>query len=393
MSILERNRKSLFKLYLIGFLVSLSLGFLAVLLPVYLRWLGASYFELGLFGAISGIPNITLPIIIGTLSDRFGRKIPFLFGLLMATLMAGLLVFASSVFEIILIGVIWGIVFAVLMPVANALISDLSVLDERTKTLGYYFFSWSMGMFLGPFLGGFIVERYSFTVLFLSSMSSAAASFLFTLFYLNNKHEKRRTITNNEVAIQSQHGKWSGLIIIYIIFFIFSTVFSVATILLPAYMDSLEFNPANIGILFAFFGIARAFTSLQAGRISKYGDRKPIILGLLCTSIATLLISFFTGFYQFIIVMLVLGFGLGILGPVSISLVSKSIDENRVGSALGANESIFGFGWMIGPFIGGVMAQSTLGPTSPYLMVGLLSVLMLIPTTLSVKPKLGKGHL
>ena len=79
--------------------------------------------------------------------------------------------------------------------------------------------------------------------------------------------------------------------------------------------------------------------------------------------------------------MITLGFSLGILTPLSQMMVLRTVGENRAGSAMGATESIFGAGWTISPFIAGAMAQSILGPESPYLMLGVLSVTVLVAAT------------
>ena len=155
----------------------------------------------------------------------------------------------------------------------------------------------------------------------------------------------------------------------------------------PAHLNNLGLSPSNIGVLFAVFGLTRAFTFIQAGRMTRLGEKNSIIVGILCISIATWAIYTSISFNYFIVIMLILGFGIGILVPLSKAIVSKSVDRGRLGSAIGATESIFGVGWTMSPFIGGLMAQSIFGPSSPYLMLSLLSLMTLTPIILLMRSK------
>jgi len=355
----------------------------SILLPVYLQQLGGSYLDVGLLGTASGIPYIILPLIVGILCDRFGRKIFFHLGLLMAVVNAFLLMLTQAVYEVILIRAISSIAYAFFLPSSTAVVSDFSGVIERVRALGYLNFSWATGMLIGPFFGGLIVERYDFTILFLISIFIGLASFIPVLF---KPIDMDRQLLEQSKALKiTRDKKWSALYPVFLIIFIVSMVLSMAFNVFPAYLNNLDFSPSYIGALFAIFGLTRALTFMQVSRITRIGDNISVIIGMLCVSLATFAIFVSNSLYPYVIIMIVLGFGLGILIPLSKAIASKVVKRKNLGSAIGATESIFGVGWTLSPFLGGLMVYSALGQASPYLMCSILSLITLVPVILLMR--------
>ncbi len=355
----------------------------SILLPLYLQQLGGSYLDVGLLGTASGIPYIILPLIVGILCDRFGRKIFFHLGLLMAVINAFLLMLTQAVYEVILIRAISSIAYAFFLPSSTAIISDFSGVIERVRALGYLNFSWATGMLIGPVFGGLIVENYDFTILFLISIFIGTASFIPVIYKPIDIDSKLPE--PSKALTRTRDEKWSALYPVFLIIFIVSIVLSMVFNLFPAYLNDLNFSPSYIGALFAIFGLARALTFMQVGRITRIGDNISVIIAILCVSLATFAIFISTSFYPYVIIMIVLGFGPGILIPLSKAIASKVVKSKNLGSAIGATESIFGVGWTLSPFFGGLMVHSALGQASPYLMLSILSLITLAPIILLMR--------
>lgn len=355
----------------------------SILLPVYLQQLGGSYLDVGLLGTASGIPYIILPLIVGILCDRFGRKIFFHLGLLMAVVNAFLLMLTQAVYEVILIRAISSIAYAFFLTSSTAIVLDFSSVVERVRALGYLNFAWALGMLIGPLFGGLIVEKYDFTILFLISIFIGAASFIPVLFKPIDMD--RQLPEPSKALIKTHDEKWSALYPVFLIIFIISIVLSMAFNVFPAYLNNLNFSPSYIGALFAIFGLTRALTFMQISRITRIGDNISVIIGMLCVSLATFAIFVSISFYPYAIIMIVLGFGLGILIPLSKAIASKVVKRKNLGSAIGATESVFGVGWTLSPFLGGLMAYSALGQASPYLMLSILSLITLAPVILLMR--------
>ncbi|NIR87649.1 MFS transporter, partial [Candidatus Bathyarchaeota archaeon] len=108
------------------------------------------------------------------------------------------------------------------------------------------------------------------------------------------------------------------------------------------------------------------------------GEKQSTILGLMTQALSLIAITYLYGFIPFLIFMALLGFSVGILGPLSLSIASRMAPSTKVAITMGAVEGVFGIGWTIGPIIGGVAAES-LNPTYPYLIFGGITILSIIP--------------
>jgi len=71
--------------------------------------------------------------------------------------------------------------------------------------------------------------------------------------------------------------------------------------------------------------------------------------------------------------LMVMGLSLGALFPVSIALISDYVLSSQRGEAMGMFETAAAFGMMIGPAVGGVLAER-FDPSYPYLFCMIASI-------------------
>lgn len=159
-------KNSLFFLYASMFMITLSTGSYSPLIPLYAQKLGASFYDLGIIGTVFSLPYVFLPLIIGSISDKFERRYFFLLGVSSTTIVAWLFTFASNVQHIIIIRLFNGIAYAFLWPIMEAMISDTTSKEKRTMAMGRFFSSSALGFLLGPLIGGVILQEFGFYYLF-----------------------------------------------------------------------------------------------------------------------------------------------------------------------------------------------------------------------------------
>ncbi|SFB34472.1 Major Facilitator Superfamily protein [Lentibacillus halodurans] len=99
--------------------------------------------------------------IFGKLSDMYGRKRFFIFGLALFLLGSMLCGIAGSVLQLIFYRAIQGIVGGALMPIAFTIVVDIFPPEKRGKMMGLVGTVFEISSILGPLLGAYITEYVS----------------------------------------------------------------------------------------------------------------------------------------------------------------------------------------------------------------------------------------
>ena len=149
------------------FLVGLVFGALIAFLPLYVRELNLS-FNVGLFYTVVAIASFSVRILMGRISDRYGRGILITISLIFYTIYTILMSRADSAATLLLAGAAEGMGAGILIPTVLALISDRSYSNERGKVYALCLGGFDVGIALaGPVLGflqGYLSYRGVFNV-------------------------------------------------------------------------------------------------------------------------------------------------------------------------------------------------------------------------------------
>src|SRR5450755_898629 len=151
------------------------------LLPFYAEKLGASAFQVGLLISAYALCQLFSGPLLGRLSDRTGRK-PLLLVSQAGTFVGFIITaFAPSLPILLLARAIDGAT-AGNLSLAQAYISDITRLEERSKSFGVIGIAFGMGFLIGPAISGFLAAydyRYPiFAAAALSATSILATSLL-----------------------------------------------------------------------------------------------------------------------------------------------------------------------------------------------------------------------
>ena len=146
----------------------LGAGLVVPLLPAYAHGLGATGLEIGaVFAAFSLSRTLLLPLF-GRWSDRKGKK-PFIIAGLLAYSVASIAyVFSKTVSGLILIRIFQGVASAMVLPVAQAYVGEITPPKKEGLVMGVLNVSLYGGLSLGPLLGGAIADWLGIQASFLS---------------------------------------------------------------------------------------------------------------------------------------------------------------------------------------------------------------------------------
>lgn len=123
--------------------------------------------------------TVTVPLY-GKLSDLYGRRTFFLFGMIVFLLGSALSGMAQSMTQLILFRAIQGIGGGALFPIAIAIIGDLFPPAERGKWQGLFAAVFGFSAIVGPSLGGWITDYWGWRWVFYVNMPIGALALLTT---------------------------------------------------------------------------------------------------------------------------------------------------------------------------------------------------------------------
>jgi EmrB/QacA subfamily drug resistance transporter len=171
-----RNRSViLLALCLAAFIINLDTTIVNVALPTLSRELHATTSELQWVVDAYNLVFAALLLVSGNLSDRFGRK---------GMLVAGLAVFAlasaaggltTTTSELIAARAVMGLGAAMIFPATLSLISNtFTEPGERAKAIGLWGATTGAAIALGPIVGGWLLEHFSWKSIFFTMTPVAA---------------------------------------------------------------------------------------------------------------------------------------------------------------------------------------------------------------------------
>jgi EmrB/QacA subfamily drug resistance transporter len=119
--------------------------------------------------------------IFGKLSDMYGRKRFFLFGLIVFLLGSALCGMANSIVQLSIFRAIQGIGGGALMPIAFTIVFDIFPSDQRGKMTGLLGAVFGASSVLGPLLGAYITDYLSWHWIFYVNVPIGILSLYFIL--------------------------------------------------------------------------------------------------------------------------------------------------------------------------------------------------------------------
>ena len=335
-----------------------GVGIVVPLLPVYAHDLGASGFFIGMiFGAFSLARTFFLPYF-GRLSDLKGRKPLIIPGLLAYALISLGFVFVKDVNVLIILRFFQGIASAMLMPIIQAYVGDITPPGNEGFSMGLFNMSMFCGLSIGPLLGGVIHDRFSLEASFISMGLLALIGFFLCLFLLPPTRSEKY-ISSGKSPI-----KWKQLFfnrdIVSIFVFRFSHILCIGIIwaFLPLYAK-LKFSTSSssIGLLIMLGVLVSGALHVPMGLLAdKMSKRWMVIAGGLMVAFAVFSFEWVQGFWGLVWASIFFGIGGGIAMPALMAIaVVKGSETDSMGSVMAILTLAHSLGMLCGSLIGGLM--------------------------------------
>ena len=138
--------------------------------------------EIGQLFTIFAITGVFGSVIGGAMTDKFGRKVVIIFGLVTSALSALILGFTEDMKIVYFAGGIIGLFGNVGGPAQQAMIADLLPEEKRTDGFGILRIAINLAVTIGPAIGG-VLATYSYTWLFLLDAVASSVTATYCVFH------------------------------------------------------------------------------------------------------------------------------------------------------------------------------------------------------------------
>lgn len=369
--------KPLIIIYITVFIDLVGFGIVIPALPYYVEGeaFQATPFEIGLLFASYSLMQFIFSPILGSFSDRVGRR-PILFFSLLGSAVGYLLIGYAAALWMVFAGRIISGITGGNISTAQAYIADVTSRENRAKGMGLFGAMFGLGFIFGPAIGG-ILSRYGIGVPFIFAAALSLLNAISIYFILpetvkkglNSANVKRR---NRFVELFSAFGnrRFGTLTAVY---FFLVTAFSIMTYAFVLYtIERFGYTAEQNGYLFAFIGILAVI--FQGGvfnnLVIKFGENWLTIVGCLLMAVSLFAIPFISpqsgGLIGLLGVTGLLAIGNSMASPALTSLASKISDDAEQGKTLGVMQSGASLARAIGPAIGGVLLNNALNKVDDF---------------------------
>lgn len=379
------QRKKIIILMINMFIAIGSFGIIIPILPAYLASINQGGTAAGLMIAIFAGAQLIFSPIAGKWTDQFGRRKMIIYGLVGLTLSMFIFYAVNSIWLLYASRIIGGIGAALLIPAIFAYVADITTFDQRAKGNSLVSAAMSLGIVVGPGIGGFLADfglKFPFLISALVSLSAV----VFSIFVLKESETAQVTQSMDaktetmlrKIALSLKKPYFIPLIITLVMSFGLMAYESV----IGLYLDN-QFNstPKDIAVMVTATGIVSVIVQLfVVDRIvQRYGEVNVLNIFISVAAIGFLLSLFASSYLIFFLISLIIFLSTSILRPVLNTLISK-MAGNEQGFAMGMNNAYMSIGNVLGPTLAGLMYDVHI--TYPF-MLGLILLFITLMITMA----------
>jgi len=353
----------------------------------------------GLFGTVWALAQFFCSPILGSLSDRFGRRPVVLLSNLGLGLDYIFMALAPTLSWLFVGRVISGITSSSIST-AFAYIADVTPAEKRAASFGMVGAAFGIGFVVGPAVGGLLgsVEpRLPFWVAAGLSLANACYGWLVLPESLPRERRMgfswRRANPVGSLALLRSHPELFGLAVVNFLGNLAHASLPSTFVLYVSYRYG--WDERTVGIMLASVGIASVI--VQGGVIGpvvkRIGERAALLLGLLCGAIGFAIYGLAPSGTTFLAGVPVVALW-GLAGAASQGLMTRHVGVSEQGQLQGANGSVRSITELLGP---GLFTQSfaffiaagapLLLPGAPFLLASLLLATALLVAWRVTRPQ------
>ena len=346
----------------------MAIGIIIPVLPALIVEFTGSDADAGIWNGImvalwAGMQFLFSPVI-GSLSDRYGRRPVILISALGLAADFALMALAPNLWWLAL-GRILGGITSSSFTTTFAYMADITPPEQRSRAYGLIGAAYSAGFVLGPLAGGLLGELGP-RVPFWAAAGLALIAFIYGLLVIPESLKPelrmpfswRRANPVGSLKLLRSHPDLAGLAWVYFIIYVAHNVFAAVFVLYAGYRFG--WSIWAVGLSLALWGVLDIIAQalLVGPAVRRFGERATMIFGLVFGAVGLFILGLAPDEITFIVGIFVSGMWAFAM-PTIQALMTSRVSESEQGQLQGANQSVASIASVAAPiFFGWIYALS-----------------------------------
>lgn len=365
------NKKPIFALKLSTLVIALGYSLIIPVMPFYMENLGAGGRELGWLTAIYALTQTICAPFWGMLSDRIGRKPIISIGMIGYAISLFVFGMASSFGTLFIARAISGVLSSATSVASLAYVGDSSSEDERSKNMSQLGAAMSVGVMIGPLVGG-VLAGYSLALPFFTGAAIALFAFVLIVMFLpesverSTRSDKRKSFDFSNMRAMVLGPAGMILILIFVVNFCQTGLQGITGLYV---VDKFKFTTGQVGIVWMILAavliVVQGF--FTGPLVKKFGEKTLITIGIFCKALVAFVMVLTTGFISVLVVFSMFAVSSAITVPTLNASLSKAANQHK-GTLMGFASTAANLSKVIAPLLAGYLYESNI--ELPYMVMG-----------------------
>lgn len=362
------KQPAIWMILIAAFLDMMAMGIVMPVLPGLIEDLTGSLASAGIWTGIIGslwaVMQFICAPIIGSLSDRFGRRPVILVSTAGLSLDWIIMALAPNLYWLVLGRIIGGVTSASATALF-AYMADITVPEGRARAFGLVGAAVSAGFVLGPALGGVLGEIGPRLPFWVAAGFSTAAFVYGSVVLTESLPASRRkpfvwSVSNPFVALRMLAGRRALAALSASVFLLTFSHRLIMTVLVLFAGHQHALSVLQIGGMLAVLSVLDLTVqgTVVGPATSRFGERPVTVFGLMVGAISFAAMGFASSAEWFFVAMMPAAL-MGLAEPTLKSMLSQRVDETEQGRLQGALQSVASVAGVCGPvFFGWVYGET-----------------------------------
>lgn len=353
---------TLLKSIIVNFIIYSSFVIALPVIPVYMQHKGIAYSEMGYTFLLFGLVCAIVKIIVGYLSDKFGRKLFMLLGIIGFGISTQCFLLCNDFISFAVVRIAQGVFYGVFLSAMCGYISDFK---DKYTSITLYRISNSVGIIIGFALGGYF-SSVSVTAPFYAVFALTIIVFIFTMFFIKNVRRAESLPVKDNFTFSEF---FTNLLSVFknkkfafylVIFLLMELAFCSLELALPIFGSKINASSSYVSIAFSAYFLVFSLSQIPLNKIIK---NKNILNALALFTFFSmspflLLINSKTGI-MIVIALSILGATMGTVFTQCNVLACVAAPEDQQGIYFAVLEAIMPVSTVIMSLIVGLVSQFT----------------------------------